>query len=486
MTDRFDPISARASLTGQLRQKSRARRDQFDRLAAAPVVVSPRNDLLPRLELSYIALGEVRASPRKIRKLDPAHVREIASSIRVLGFCAPILIGGEKDIIDGEARFEAAKQLGLAQIPCISIAHLNKIEQRTLRLAVNRIAEKGEWDLAALKIELGELMLNDAPIEIAGFSPAEMDQIVLDGGDAGVERGPIAPDPSGTAVARVGDVFALGVHRVVCGDARRPEVLRALMHISDRVRLVLTDEPYNVKICGNVTGGSHREFAMASGEMSDAEFLSFNLAWMGAVLPYLHDGAVFGTFIDWRGYPTVFSAATKLGLTPLNLVVWAKTNGGMGSLYRSQHELLPLFKSGSGAHTNNVELGRHGRWRSNVWSYPGASSMGSDARRGLADHPTVKPSAMLADALLDLTRLGDIVLDPFLGSGSTLVAAENTGRVCLGVELDPLYVDVVVRRYETLTGKSAMLVETGEMFSELSIRRAAALEAEESPGTVCP
>jgi DNA modification methylase len=237
-------------------------------------------------------------------------------------------------------------------------------------------------------------------------------------------------------------------------------------------RLVLTDEPYNVKIAGNVTGGGHREFAMASGEMTDAEFLFFNDAWMAAVLPYLCDGGVFGSFIDWRGSPTVHSAATKLGLVPLNLIVWAKTNAGMGSLYRSQHELLPLFKKGTASHVNNVELGKRGRWRSNVWTYPGASSLGSDARRGLKDHPTVKPTAMLEDALLDLSNRSEIIVDPFLGSGSTLIAADKTGRVCRGVELDPLYVDVIVRRYEAATGNPAVLVDTGEALDLLAARRA--------------
>jgi DNA modification methylase len=199
---------------------------------------------------------------------------------------------------------------------------------------------------------------------------------------------------------------------------------------------------------------------------------------MAAVLPCLCDGGVFGSFIDWRGYPTVHSAALKRGLKPLNLVVWTKTNAGMGSLYRSQHELLPLFKNGSAPHVNNIELGKRGRWRANVWSYPGASSLGSDARRGLQDHPTVKPTAMLEDALLDLTDRGDIVIDPFLGSGSTLMAAHKTGRVCRGVELDPLYVGVIVRRFEAAAGCAATLLETGETFEALAARRA--LEATES------
>jgi DNA modification methylase len=333
------------------------------------------------------------------------------------------------------------------------------------------LTEKGQWDLDALKIEFEELILLDAPIEITGFSPAEIDHVILGDAAEGLEQGPHEPDPA-AAVAMVGDIFQLGAHRVVCGDATDLAVLAQLMEGDAPARLVLTDEPYNVKIAGNVTGGAHREFAMASGEMTDAEFLRFNEGWMAAVLPSLCDGGIFGTFIDWRGSQTVHSEAAKLGLAPLNLIVWAKSNAGMGSLYRSQHELLPLFKKGAASHVNNVELGRRGRWRSNVWSYPGASSLGSDARRGLRDHPTVKPTAMLEDALLDLTNRGDIVIDPFLGSGSTLIAADKTGRICRGVELDPLYVDVIARRYEAATRNPAVLIETGEAFDALAARRA--------------
>src|SRR5450432_2669881 len=206
--------------------------------------------------------------------------------------------------------------------------------------------------------------------------------------------------------------------------------------------------------------------------MSDTEFLAFNHNWTNAALPFLCDGGVFGTFIDWRGYPTIFAAASKLALSPLNLIVWAKTNAGIGSLYRSQHELLPLFKKGDAPHVNSVELGKRGRWRSNLWTYPGASSLGSDARRGLQDHPTVKPTAMLEEALLDLTHRGDIVLDPFLGSGSTLIAAHKTGRICRGVEIDPLYVDVILRRFQAATGEAAVLMETAETFAEVAARRA--------------
>jgi len=440
-------------------------------MAAASSARPRRNDMLPRLEISYVPLDELRPSARKLRKLDPAHVREIASSINLLGFCDPLLIGHDNELIDGEARYEAAKQLGLDRVPCVRVEHLSQDEQRVLRLAVNRLAEKGQWDLDALKIEFEELVLLDAPIEIAGFSPAKIDHVILGDASESLEQGPLEPESS-VAVARIGDVFQLGPHRIACGDATNPAVLARLLEGDAPARIILTDEPYNVKIAGNVTGGRHREFAMASGEMTDAEFLAFNGGWMANVLPYLCDGGVLGTFIDWRGLPTVHSAAAQLGLIPLNLVVWAKTNAGMGSLYRPQHELFPLFKKGTAPHVNNVELGKRGRWRSNVWTYPGASSLGSDARRGLKDRPTVKPTAMLEDALLDLSNRGDVVIDPFLGSASTLIAADNTGPVCRGVELDPLYVDVVIRRYEATTGNPAVLVETGETFEALANRRA--------------
>jgi DNA modification methylase len=226
-----------------------------------------------------------------------------------------------------------------------------------------------------------------------------------------------------------------------------------------------------VAIGGHVTGGDHHEFVMASGEMSGAQFLEFNRNWIGALLPYLIDGGIVGTFIDWRGLPIFHTAATGLGLSPVNLIVWVKTNAGMGSLYRSQHELLPLFKKGAASHVNNVSLGKRGRHRSNVWTYPGASSLGSDARQGLQEHPTVKPTAMLQDALIDLSHRDDIILEPFGGSGSTLIACEKTGRICCGIELDPLYVDVIIRRYQRVTEQEVILDETGETFDELEKRR---------------
>jgi DNA modification methylase len=468
------PIGNEHSLKQQLKRKDRQRRGELVRAAApgaAPRLL--RNDVLPPLTIANIPTNELRSPERRLRKSDVAHIGEVAAAISALGFCAPVLIGKNNVIVDGETRVEAAKLLALPYVPSIRVDHLTEDEQRLLRLAVNRLGEKGQWVLEDLQIELETLIPTNVPIEVSGFTLDEIDHILIGDEAQAIEPGPLAPEQDAAAVVRLGDVFQLGPHRIICGSATDPTVLARLMEgDQDPVRLVLTDEPYNVKIAGHVTGGAHREFAMASGEMSDEEFLGFNIAWIEAALPHLCEGGVFGSFIDWRGAPIVNAAAAKLALTPLNLIVWVKTNAGMGSLYRSQHELLPLFKKGAAPHVNNVNLGKRGRWRSNVWTYPGASSLGSDARRGLQDHPTVKPTAMLQDALLDLTNRGDVVLDPFLGSGSTLIAADKTNRVCRGVELDPRYVDVIIRRYQAVTGKDSVLVETGESFAALAERRA--------------
>jgi DNA modification methylase len=460
----------RDSLREGLKARGRVRRMATKRRAAAEKGSwgPRRNDILPLLKIEPCPVDELKLHARKLRKSDPAHVREIANAIRSLGFNVPLLVGKSNVVVDGAARLEAAKSLGLASVPCIRVDHLDETEQRLLRLAVNRLGEKGTWDLEELEAEFEELVIAEAPIEISGFGADEVDQLII-GADA-QETVDLTPPP-GPASARPGDVFGLGPHRLICADATDPAVLERLMG-TDVARLVLTDEPFNVPIEGHVTGGEHREFVMASGEMTDAQFLEFNQRWMQAVLPYLVEGAILGTFIDWRGLPIVHAAATALEMTPLNLVVWAKTNAGMGSLYRSAHELLPLFKKGQAPHTNNISLGKRGRHRSNLWTYPGASSVGSDARKGLMDHPTVKPIAMLQDALIDLTNRGDIVVDPFLGSGSTLMAAENTGRICRGVELDPLYVDLIIRRYEQATGQTAILADTGEDFATIAARRA--------------
>lgn len=476
------PRSASDRLRAALLARDAQRRSGLKRLAAAARPVPPRNDLLPRLRLQDRELKTLKPPRRNVRVHTEAHVREVANAITALGFRTPILITADGSILDGVVRVEAAALLGLARVPCVVVDDLSATEARLLRLAANRLGEKGEWDLEHLKVELEELIVEDVSIEIAGFELTELDGILAVEQPGQVEVGPVDPELSRDAVARAGDVYQLGPHRVLCGDARDPHILLTLMN-ETTARLVLTDEPYNVRIAGHVSSGRHREFAMASGEMSEAEFLAFNDAWIAAATRHLVDGGLLTTYIDWRGLSSVSAAAVAAGLSQINLVVWAKTNAGMGSLFRSQHELLPIFKKGEAPHVNNVAMGGKGRWRSNLWTYPGATVRGSDARRGLKDHPTVKPVAMLADALLDLTHRGEVVLDPFLGSGSMVIAAEKTGRVCFGVELDPLYVDVIARRYREHSGTQAILEATGETFAAVERRRALEAEAKRKPVT---
>ncbi len=444
---------------GLIRKNRRRRRALMARSVAERQSGPRRNDLSPQLHLVNWPIAKLQSARRKVRVDDAAQITRIRHAIEALGFCSPLLIKSDGEVIDGHQRLEAAKQLALAEVPCVEIDHLSAVEIRVLRIALNRLPERSEWDFTALTLEFRELLDLGAPVEVAGFDPAELDTLLLDDDPPPHEEGPLEPDGDAAGIAQEGDLWRLGRHLLICGDARDREVYARLFADGRWVQLVLTDVPFNVPIVGHVTGGRHREFAMASGEMSRDEFAAFNAAWIAACLHHLSNGGLLATFIDWRSVELVLAVGRGLGLSLLNLVVWAKENAGMGSTWRSQHELLPVFRHGDAAHRNNVELGRHGRHRSNLWTYPGASTMGSDARKGLKFHPTTKPVALLSDALLDVTDRGDVVLDPFLGSGSTLIAAEKTRRICRAIELDPLYVDVAIRRWRALTGEEPELLD---------------------------
>jgi len=449
-----------------------ARRDRREAIDVGAVPRTPRNDLLPVCPKETRQVADLTPADRKVRKLTEAQVARVTGSIQKLGFVTPILIDAHGKIIDGHTRVEVAKRLGLSEIPCLIVDHLSATELKALKIAINRTAETGVWDLPALEIDLGELIVDGFEVELTGFSAPEIDCVL----PAEVEEAATALHS--VAVSRPGDLWTLGPHKVLCGSALERSCFAALMG-DDVARLVLTDEPYNVPIAGHVTSGGHREFAMAAGEMTLDQFGDFNLTWMTLCIAYLMQGGVLGTFIDWRSVDLVIRTGKLLDLELLNLIVWEKTNAGMGSLWRSQHEMLPMFKKGGAPHINNIELGKHGRNRSNVWTYPGANSLGSSAQEMLADHPTPKPVPMLQDALLDITERGDIVLDPFLGSGSMLIAAEATGRRCRGIELDPLYVDLAVRRWEAHTGENAFLEHDGASFGETAEARSDAASTAE-------
>lgn len=456
--------------------KARRRRETQHALTeiGAHSAARRRNDRAPSLEHVIVPTASLNPASRQVRRRGAAQNARIEASLDRFGICRPILIDTSHTIVEGHGIWEAARAKGIEEVPCLVIDHLSPDELRLLRIALNRLSETGAWDAEELRLEFEELTLLGEDLVVTGFEMTEIDTLLLEDDDenGGSELEQLPARPLVT-VSQLGDVWILGGHRLTQGDACDPDVYARLMGEREIATLVLTDEPFNVPNLGHVTGNSgHREFAMANGEMSREQFGTFNGAWMSAAMAYLADGGLLATFIDWRSVDLVIGCGRDLGLDLLNFVVWAKSNGGQGSLWRSQHELLPVFKKGAAPHINNVELGRHGRWRSNVWTYPGASSLGSDSREGLAVHPTVKPRVLLEDALLDVTNRDDIIIDCFAGSGSTLVAAEATGRRCRAIELDGPYCDVIVHRWQEMTGGEAILESTGETFADVAAMRA--------------
>lgn len=414
---------------------------------------------------------------RNARVHSKKQIRQIAASIERFGFVNPVLIGADDAIIAGHGRVEAAKLLGCKTVPTLQIGHLSAAERRAYILADNKLALNAGWDNALLAIELQGLLDDDFDIDLTGFSIAEIDFIIEEAEgarpDAGDPVDDAVPDSGGAAVTCMGDLWHLGYHRLLCGDAQDSQSFDLLLG-NERVDLLFTDPPYNVKIDGNVCGlGSikHRDFAFASGEMSARAFTDFLSTTLGHASSVMRDGAIAYVCMDWRHMGEMLAAGQAAFTELKNLVVWNKTNGGMGAFYRSKHELIFVFKKGSAAHTNSFGLGETGRYRTNVWDYPGISSLG--ARRGeeLAMHPTVKPVAMIADAIKDCSRRGEIILDCFGGSGSTLIAAEKTGRRARLIEYDPLYCDTIIRRWEKHSGKRAVLGASGQAFEEVAEMR---------------
>lgn len=457
--------------------KTRKRREGFARQRRTAEVRgrSPRNDLLPALELRHYRISELRSPKHRTRKDDPEQIARLARAITEFGFSQPILVR-EGQVYDGWSRVLAARELGLEQVPAIECSHLSDAEARALALACNRISELGEWDLDALRLEFVELIELEIDLDATSFTVEEQDIILLDPLD-GNEVDP-ADEVDGLPeepVTQLGDLWELDEHRIICGNALEEETYKTLLG-KEQVHAVLTDPPYNVEIEGNVSGLGkkvHSAFVMASGEMTDEEFEGFLAKVLTLIAAWLVAGAVVFSFMDWRSIHRLYAAGAKAGLNLVNLVVWYKQSGGMGSLYRSAHELVGVFCNGTTPRHNAVKLGKNGRNRANVWEAPGANRRGSSANEMLHAHATPKPVSICEDAILDVTRRGEIVLDVFLGSGTTLISAEKTGRACRGIELDPRFVDVALRRWEKFTGKDAVLAETGESFAEVARRRAA-------------
>jgi len=440
--------------------------------------ISIATDSATRRQLSFVAIGTLIPDPHNPRKHGRAQINAIAKSIEAFGFNAPILVDKNNKIVAGHGRYEAAKLLGLEKIPIVSLDHLTETQARAYLLADNKLSDRSTWDDNKLAIQLKALsdLVLDFDIEAIGFEPPEID-LRIQSLDSALEDADDRFELStGPVVSRTGDLWLLGSHRLYCGNALDVTSYDALSN-GEKAAAAITDPPYNVRIDGHVSGNgrtTHREFAMASGEMSEAEFVDFLHQTFQRIIAYCRDGGLIYSFMDWRHMAEILAAGRAANLDLLNLCVWAKTNGGMGSLYRSRHELVFVFKSGEDPHTNNIQLGRFGRNRSNLWNYPGANSFARNSpKKQLDSHPTVKPIALVADAILDCTKRNDIVVDPYLGSGTTILAAERTGRRCHAIEIDGRYVDTAIRRWEQLTKQEAKDIN-GQTFAQTRSDRGAA------------
>ncbi|UZK65408.1 site-specific DNA-methyltransferase [Sphingomonas sp. M1-B02] len=427
-----------------------------------PIEYRPLADVIPYA-------GNPRAHPEK-------QIVQLMASICEFGFPMPLLVDVTGELICGHARHEAAKRLGLEQVPVLVAQFWSKAQIKAYRLADNQLASAASWDENLLRIELtGIIELDEVPIEVLGWETGQID-VILDGASlAEDDAADVIPEAPSDPVTRLDDIWVMGKHRLSCGSSLEAECWSKLM-AGKMGALSLNDPPWNVPVNGHVSStGRHQEFAMASGEMTPEQFVEFNANWFAKSCAHLKDGALVMAFMDHAHLFELMTAARQARLKHLNLCVWAKTNGGMGSLYRSQHELVLVLKHGSAPHTNMVELGRHGRYRTNLWLCAGANVFGATRDADLAAHPTVKPVALLAEAIRDVTRHGEIVTDAFSGSGSTILACERTKRVGYAIEIEPRYVDVGVYRWEKMTGRQAVLEATGQTFSEVAAERSVAL-----------
>ncbi|GMO16186.1 MULTISPECIES: site-specific DNA-methyltransferase [Bradyrhizobium] len=427
----------------------------------------------PRLCLDYLPVQMLTKNARNPRRHPQQQIDQITKSINTFGVLRAVGVDENFKIIYGNAVVTAAQQLGISELPVVIIRHLSPAEKRAFALADNKIAANGTWDLQLLREELQVLVDLNFDFDAIGFDTPEIDLILdqpSEDDDRLPELGPAVP-----TVSRRGDVWRLGSNRLICGDALDEQAYKTLLH-DQRARAVIADPPYNVAVDGHVGGrGSikHREFAMASGEMTPQQFTEFLTTACALSARYSVDGSLHYISIDWRHSFELLTAARRVYTEHKNTCVWAKTNAGMGSFYRSQHELVHVFKNGTAAHINNIELGVHGRNRTNLWTYQGINSFGQQRDELLALHPTVKPVVMIADVMKDCTRRGDLVLDPFAGSGTTVIAAEKTGRRAALLEIDPLYCDVIVRRWQNHTGQAAICVSTGRSFADREAAAAA-------------
>lgn len=431
-----------------------------------------------RLGVVYRPIDELTLDPKNPRLHSKQQIRQIARSIAAFGFNVPVLLDTQNRVIAGHGRMLACQELGWREVPTIALPHLTEAQARAFMIADNRLTENSCWNEHLLGEQLKELaeVHLDFSLEATGFEMGEID-LLIEGVAPAPERNEDPADtiPAAAAsppVSQRGDLWLLGRHRLLCGNALDDTACALLME-DKQAAMVFTDPPYNVPIDGHASGLGrvrHQDFVMASGEMSEAEFTAFLTQACRLMARSMSEGALAYVCMDWRHLSELLAAGRTAFREFKHLCVWDKGAGGMGSLYRSQHELVLVFKHGTASHRNNIQLGQYGRYRTNVWKYPGGNSFARDTQEGnlLALHPTVKPVALVSDAILDASGRNDLVLDPFLGSGTTLIAAERMGRRCYGLELNPQYVDIAIRRWQAWTGDRARHAVSGRGFDQLA------------------
>ncbi|CAN1539083.1 COG0863 DNA modification methylase [Sphingomonadaceae bacterium] len=431
--------------------------------------------LIDRL-VELIPLDHLRPYPGNPRTHSKQQIRQIAASIKRFGFTSPLLVSDDMEVIAGSARLRAAHELDMKEVPVIRLSHLNADERRAYVIADNQLALKAGWDQELLAMELQALINLDFEVEPLGFDVPEIDIILESHASTLVSKAnkdDVVPAISETAVTRLGDIWQLGRHRLVCGDARDASAYDALLG-DEEAGLIFTDPPYNVPIKRNVSGKGkvrHDNFTLAAGELSEAEFTLFLETSLGLAAARCRDGAIAYVCMDWRHMDELLVAGRRVFSALKNLCVWNKSLGSNGTFYRSKHELVFVFKVGTAPHINNFGLGAGGRYRTNVWDYAGANGFGANREDDLAMHPTVKPVELVKDAILDCSKRGDIILDCFAGSGTVLAAAHKVGRIARLIEYDPRYCDVIIQRFEKLTGQQAILVSTGQTSEEVADQR---------------
>jgi DNA modification methylase len=427
--------------------------------------------------VEMVPLSKLHPADRNARTHSKKQIGQIAASMKRFGAINPVIIDEHGRIVAGHGRFEAAKSLGLKCYPVIRLTDLSETELRAYRLADNKLAQNAGWDREVLAHELSELQIAlpefDLDLAITGFDPGEVDSIMGDFAEGRAEPSDEIPELQASVTARAGDLFGLGRHRLIVGDARDEQTFVSLMQ-SDLAEMAFLDPPYNIQIDGYAAGHGrikHREFACASGEMTSGQFVEFLEKTLGMCARFTIDGGISYVCMDWRHSTELLRAGASAYDELKNICVWTKTTPGLGSFYRSQHEFVFVYKRGKAPHLSSIQLGKNGRSRSNVWSYAGVNTFRSGRMDELKMHPTVKPVAMIADAMRDCSRRGSIVLDAFAGSGSTIMAAEQIGRRAYCIEIDPKYADVAIRRWQRVTGKDAVLESTGQTLEEMHATR---------------